>query len=377
MLEYEGKELLRRQGIAVPAEKTAATVEQAARIAEELGYPVVVKAQVLAGGRGKAGGVRLVASEAALKEAASAILGMSIRGERCGIVLVAKAVDIAGEMYVGVTIDSMEGSPVLLFSMEGGVEIEELAKESPKKVHTLHLSCLMPTARHEILEFLLRAGLSGTLLNRVCTVVLQLVEAFFRNDCTTLEINPLIVSTDGNVIALDAKAVLDDSALKRQKRAQTDCVPVTDAERRAAAIGVNFVTLDGDVAVIAGGAGLAMATMDMVEYCGGRTASFLDTGGGISSENMAEALRLSCANPEVRGVVINIFGGMNDCAEVAKGISQALDNDMPAVSLVVKLRGHSQDEAWALLENRKLPVIKYGTTEDAVRTLFRQFGEVK
>jgi succinyl-CoA synthetase beta subunit len=377
MLEYEGKELLRGQGIAVPKERTAATVEDAARAAEELGYPVVVKAQVLAGGRGKAGGVRLVSSEAALREAAAAVLGMSIGGERCDILLVAEAMEIAGEMYAGVTIDAMEGCPVLLFSTEGGVEIEELAKRSPEKVHTLHLSCLTPPRRHVILEFLLRAGLGGALLNRVCTAVRQLIEAFFRNDCTTLEINPLALSPAGDVIALDAKAVMDDSALKRQKRAQTDGAPATEAERRAAAIGVNFVTLDGDIAVIAGGAGLAMATMDMVARCGGRPASFLDTGGGISSENMAEALRLSCAAPKVRGVIVNIFGGINDCAEVARGIARVFDEDGLPVSPVVKIRGHSQEEAWALLEERKLPVIRHGTTEEAVRLLCRRPEEVR
>ena len=368
LLEYEGKELLSKAGFAVPAEKTAASEEEASRAAAELGYPVVLKAQVLAGGRGKAGGIRLVSSEKELREAARAVLGMTIADERCALLLVAKAVDIKREMYVGITIDAAEGKPVLIFSTEGGMEIEILAKHAPEKVHTIRLSCLNPLRRHTALEFLCRAGVPKDLLNPVCTAVQKLGEAFFRFDCTTLEINPFVVTAGEELIALDAKAVMDDSALKRQNRVQTDGAPATEAERRAAAIGVNFVSLEGNVAVIAGGAGLAMATMDMVTRYVKQPACFLDTGGGIRSENMAEALRICCSYPGVKGVVINIFGGINNCAEVARGIIKALDAEKNAPALVIKMRGHSQDEGWALLEERKLPVIKYGTTEDAVKT---------
>jgi succinyl-CoA synthetase beta subunit len=199
--------------------------------------------------------------------------------------------------------------------------------------------------------------------------VQRLAEAFFRFDCTTLEINPLVVTGSGGLVALDAKAVLDDSALQRQKRTQTDGAPITEAERRAAAIKVNFVSLEGDVAVIAGGAGLAMATMDMVARCGKKPACFLDTGGGISSANMAEALRICCSYAGVRGIVINIFGGSDNCAEVARGIAGVVDAQRQVPPLVVKMRGHSQDEGWAMLEERKVPIVKYGTTEDAVKTL--------
>jgi succinyl-CoA synthetase beta subunit len=369
MLEYEGKELLAQAGIATPAEKTAASANEAAQAAAELGYPVVVKAQVLAGGRGKAGGIRLVSSEKDLREAASAILGMTIGEERCALLLVARAADIAGEMYAGITIDDMEGRPVLIFSTQGGMEIESLAKTEPEKVHTMHLSCLTPLKRHTALEFLRRAGTPKALLNPVCDIVQKLAGAFFRFDCTTLEINPLVETRDGGLLALDAKAVMDDSALARQRRVQTDGAPVTEAERRAAAIKVNFVGMEGNVAVIAGGAGLAMATMDMVARCGAKPACFLDTGGGISGANMAEALRICCSYPGVRGVVVNIFGGINNCAEVAAGIAAVVDAEPDMPPLVVKMRGHSQDEGWAMLEERKVPLVKYGATEDAVRSL--------
>lgn len=369
MLEYEGKELLRKQGISVPPEQTAVSVEKAVEAANALGYPVVVKAQVLAGGRGKAGGVKFVRDEAELRAAASAILGMTIKGELCKILLIASASSIAKELYAGITIDPSHGTPILIFSTEGGMEIEEVAKTAPEKVCKLHLSPLNPPRRHVIMEALRKSGLEGLPLPKVTDVVMRLMAAFYAYDCTTLEINPLVLTDKGDCIALDAKAVIDDSALRRQGMVQTDTVPANELEERAASIGVNYVSLDGSIAVIAGGAGLGMATVDMVNYCGGVPASFLDTGGGISTDNMAEALRISIAKPGVEGVVINIFGGINNCAVVAKGIARVIDEDKPTVKLSVKMRGNSQDEGWALLEERNVPVVKYGTTEEAVQTL--------
>lgn len=375
MLEYEGKELLRRGGIATPPEMTAHSVEEAVQAASALGYPVVLKAQVLAGGRGKAGGVKLVRDEDALRQAAASILGMDIKGETCRVLLVASAVDIARELYAGVTLDPARGKPVLIFSTEGGMDIEEVAHSAPEKLRTLTLSPLTLPRRHVVLEELRRGGLTGPALPRVGDVVMKLVESFFSHDCTTLEINPLVLTGSGSCLALDAKAVMDDAALARQQMTQTDTVPVTDLEKRAAAIGVNYVELDGDIAVIAGGAGLGMATVDMVNHCGGRPASFLDTGGGISTDNMAEALRVSIATKGVKGVVINIFGGINNCAVVARGIARVLDEDHPRVRLSVKMRGNSQDEGWAMLEARGVPIVKYGTTEEAVQSLVTALKE--
>jgi len=369
MLEYEGKVILRKHGIATTPERVVSSVEEALAAGQELGFPVVVKAQVLTGGRGKAGGVKLAKNADELRSAATAILGMVINDETCEKLLIAKACGIEKEFYAGLTIDAGAGCPVLIFSTEGGVEIEEVAKETPEKVLTMPISSLALPRRHVILEAMRKAGVSGPLLPKVTTVVQQLIEAFFATDCTTLEINPLAVTGEGDVIALDAKAVIDDSALKRRNMVQTDSVPANDLERRAQAIGVNYVTLDGEVAIIAGGAGLAMATMDMVNFQNSKAASFLDLGGGISSGNMAEALRISLATKGVRGVVINVFGGINNCLEIAKGISEVVDHDKPTAKVVVKMRGHSQDEGWALLKERNIPMVKYGTTRDAVQTL--------
>ena len=369
MLEYEGKAILRKHGIVTTAESVAGTVEEAIDAGKSLGFPVVVKAQVLAGGRGKAGGVRIANNSDAVRDAATAILGMEIKGEECKKLLVAKACGIEKELYAGVTIDQAAGCPVLIFSLEGGMDIEEVASKTPEKVRTIHLSSLYPIRRHVIQEEIRKAGLVGPLLPKISTVVQQLVDAFFANDCTTLEINPLVVTDAGEVIALDAKAVIDDSALKRQNLVQTDSVPGNDLERRAQAIRVNYVSLEGEVAIIAGGAGLAMATMDMVNLQKSTAASFMDLGGGISAENMAEALRISLATKGVRGVVINVFGGINNCLEMATGIAEVLEKDSPAAKIVVKMRGHSQDEGWALLNKYTVPIVKYGTTFDAVQAL--------
>ena len=369
MLEYEGKVILRKHGIATTPELIASSVEEALVAGQKLDFPVVVKAQVLTGGRGKAGGIKLVKNTDELRAAATAILGMVINDETCEKLLIAKACTIEKEFYAGVTIDAGAGCPVLIFSTEGGVDIEEVAAETPEKVLTMPLSSLAPPRRHVILEAMRKAGVSGPLQPKVTTVVQQLIEAFFATDCDTLEINPLAVTGEGELIALDAKAVIDDSALTRQNMLQTDTVPTNDLERRAQAIRVNYVALDGEVAIIAGGAGLAMATMDMVNFQKSTAASFLDLGGGISAVNMAEALRISLATKGVRGVVINVFGGINNCLDVAQGISEVQDNDKPAARIVVKMRGHSQDEGWAMLEERKIPIIKYGTTRDAVQTL--------
>lgn len=370
LLEYQGKDIFTRFGIPGTEGGTASSVDEAAAVADKIGYPVVVKAQVLAGGRGKAGGIKLVRDRAALMEAAGTILGMTIKDETCSILLIAKAVSIEKEYYAGVTIDTTVGKPVLIFSTEGGMDIETVAEQTPEKVRKFHISTLTPPRRDEILEEVRLAGVGGDLLPKLTTVIQKLIAAFFAVDCTTLEINPLAVTPEGECLALDAKAVIDDAALRRQGMVQTDGVAVTDLEKRAAAIGVNYVALDrGCVAVIAGGAGLGMASMDIVNTSGLGAASFLDTGGGISSASMAEALRVSLATPGVKGTLVNIFGGINNCEEVARGVAEVIDQDKPEAVVVVKMRGHSQDEGWALLEARGVPIVKHGTTEEAVRLL--------
>lgn len=372
--EYEGKKIFQRYGIPVSAGIVAQTPEEAVDAARKIGCPVMVKAQVLAGGRGKAGGVKAADSEQDVAEQANRILGMKIKNEVVRCVLITEMCSISRELYAGITIDSRRGLPILIFSTCGGMDIEEVARSQPEKLITMHLSPLQTVKQYQIIDFLRQSDLPGVLYPVVSRVILQLIEAFYGADATTAEINPLAVTEDGKVLALDAKVVIDDSALKRQEQVQPVPVELTPLEVRAAKIGVTYVPLDGNIAVIAGGAGLALATMDLVSHFGGRPASFLDTGGGISSERMAEALRISLATPGVEGVIINVFGGINNCETMAVGIAEVIDQDRPKAKIVVKMRGHSQEEGWKLLEERHVPLVKYGTSEEAVQTLIHAVG---
>ncbi|MGL5512879.1 MAG: ADP-forming succinate--CoA ligase subunit beta [Sporomusa sp.] len=367
LLEYEGKDLFREYGIALQKGIVAATVDQAVAAAKEIGYPVVIKAQVLSGGRGKAGGVKFAKNPEETKNYAANILGMTINNEITRNILITEMGDIEQELYAGITIDSANGLPVLIFSVSGGVDIEQVAKEQPEKIIKHHLLPTRKIRKYQIMDIIAGSGLKLVLVPKVADVIYRLVELFYDKDATTAEINPLVITRDGNCLALDAKVVIDDSAIKRHSQFKPEDEKLSMLEERAKAIGVAYVPLEGNVAVIAGGAGLALATMDLVSHFNGKPGSFLDTGGGISASNMAEALRISLATPNVKGVVINVFGGINNCEIMAKGISEVLDNDKPEAKIVVKMRGHSQDEGWALLEERNVPIIKYGTSEEAVR----------
>lgn len=367
--EYEGKELFADYGIAVQPGIVARTAAEAAAAAEEIGYPVVIKAQVLTGGRGKAGGIKFADNREEVVRNAGAVLGMSINKEVADAVLITGKCRIARELYAGITIDPYRGLPVLIFSASGGVEIEQVARSQPEKLQKIYLYPTRPVRKHELTETVRKAGLDSSAIPQIVDALWRLISLFYDKDATTAEINPLVITEDGACLALDSKIVIDDSALKRQAEFQPEEEALSPLEARARAIDVAYVPLSGDIAIIAGGAGLALATMDLVSHFNGKPASFLDTGGGISSDRMAEALRISLAEPAVRGVVVNVFGGINNCEKIARGIAQVVDADKPAAAIVVKMRGHSQDEGWKLLEDREIPLVKYGTTEEAVQLL--------
>jgi len=368
LFEYEAREIFVKYGIKVAPAVLVHSVDEALKAIAALGYPVVVKAQVLSGGRGKAGGVRVAANQAELMEHTGQILGLVIQGEKAESVLLSRKIEIARELYAGVTFDPQNGLPALMFSTSGGVDIEVVARATPEKVLTVHLPPTQPVRGFRIIDFLRGSELPSELLPKVAQALQKLVEAFHASDATTAEINPLAVTPEGEVVALDAKLVLDDSALARQQitpRFEAG----TPLEARARSMGLNYVQLQGNIAVLGSGAGLAMATMDFVSHYGAAPACFLDTGGGISSEKMAEALRICLATPGVEGVLVNAFGGINNCEWMGRGIANVIDEDKPKAKILVKMRGHSQDEGWKLLEDRSIPIVKFGTTEEAVKQI--------
>jgi succinyl-CoA synthetase beta subunit len=369
LLEYQGKALFRAYGIPAGKGRFVETASEAVSAAASVGYPAVLKTQVYSGGRGKRGGIAVVEDAGSAGEEAKRIVALDIDGEASKGLLVEEALKIEKEFYLGITIDPSSGVPVLIFSVQGGMDIEQIAASFPERVGRLLLPVLDPPRRHVLLRFFRECGAPRDLLGRITEIALALTKLFFDEDATTAEINPLALLSSGELAAADSKVVIDDSALYRHPGTPRETVILSGLEERAQKVNVSFIPLDGEIAVIAGGAGLAMATMDLVSHFGSSPSSFLDTGGGISSETMAESLRVSLARPNVRGVIINVFGGINDCAVMARGISEVVDHDRPEVPVVVKMRGHSQDEGWAMLEARGVPVVKFGTSEDAVRML--------
>lgn len=381
LYEYEGKVIFARHGIPIPAGQVVSTPEEAAAVAAGLGRPAIVKAQVQSGKRGKAGGVKRAAGPDEAQAVAGAILGMTIGDERVPKILVEEQVAIARELYAGVTLDPGTQQAVLIFSAQGGMEIETVAEESPDAIATMQLDGISPVRPYRVLETVKRGGVAGAEAVAVSTVLERLIALFFALDCTTAEINPLVITTEGKVIAADSKMVLDEAALYRHR--DLGLAPreedLSDLERSAREARLSYVPLGegGNIGIIAGGAGLAMATMDMVAAHGGRPANFLDTGGGVSAEQMATALRIVAADPAVEGILINVFGGINNCAIMADGIARVLREDGLKLPIVVKMRGHNQDEGWATLAEWQIPVIKMGTTEEAVTTLLDRMKEPK
>lgn len=377
LLEYQGKSLLAAQGLRVPRGKLAVTAEEAATVAAELACPVMVKAQVTAGKRGKAGAVVTAHSPDEARAAAARVLSMQVQGERVGSVLVEEKLDIGRELYAGVTLDTGERCALLVVSARGGVDIEEIAAQDPASIVKARLDALRPVWRHECLGALVRAGLHGQPLARAAEAVHRMVRAFFALEAITLEVNPLVITRASEVVAADAKLVLDDAAQYRHGEWPPPASSPAPGSREARAEQARLVyveILGGEVGIIAGGAGLAMATMDTVNAAGRTPANFLDVGGGVSEEQMAAALRIVKDTPGVRGIVINVFGGINNCEVMARGIADVLEMDEPAVPLIVKMRGHSQDEGWAILARYNVEVVKQGTTGEAVARLLTLMG---
>ena len=349
--EYQAKELLRTFGLPVQAGEVAETPEQVEAIARRYGGAVVVKAQVHVGGRGKAGGVKLAKTPADARTIASKILGMDIKGLTVEKVLVAPAADIAGEAYVGIIVDRASKRAVFMVSPAGGIDIEQVAAETPDRIRKLAVDPrygLLPYEASDLAFFLYQDGAKA----RAAAGILQkLYAAFIGCGASLAELNPLVTQPDGSLIAVDAKMVIDDNELDRRPAiaALRDEKAEDPSETAARAAGLTFIKLDGNVGCIVNGAGLAMATMDLVKYYGGEPANFLDIGGSSNPEKVVNALKIITADPSVRVILFNIFGGITRTDDVANGIVQAVSRHPLRVPLVIRLTGTNDEAAVKIL----------------------------
>ncbi|QHY99343.1 Succinyl-CoA ligase [ADP-forming] subunit beta [Streptomyces sp. S4.7] len=362
LYEHQARDLFAEYGIAVPEAETVEFARQAALAAERLGGRVVVKAQVKTGGRGKAGGVKLAADPAAAELTARQILGMDIKGHTVAKVMLAQPVDIETEFYVSYVLDRAAGTFLAIASAEGGMDIEEVAATRPEAVARIPVDPAEGVTAAKAAEIAAAASLpAGT-----APVLESLWQVLIREDALLVEVNPLVRTTDGRILALDGKVTLDDNARFRQSRwgdEQQD--PGADPlEAAAAAKGLNYVKLDGEVGIIGNGAGLVMSTLDVVAGCGARPANFLDIGGGASAQVMADGLSVILSDPDVKSVFVNVFGGITACDAVADGIVQALETVRLTKPLVVRLDGNNAARGRAILADRAHPLVEQVTTMD-------------
>lgn len=354
--EYQSKQIFSRYGIPIPKGRVAATAGEARHIAEELGGRVVVKAQVLVGGRGKAGGVKVARDPQEAELLATQILSMEIKGLPVRKVLVDEAAAIEQEIYLGITNDRAARKPVIMCSAAGGVDIEEVARTHPEKIVKVHINPLLGIKDYQTRDIAAGIDLPREHWKAFGDILKGLWQAFQENDATLAEINPLIISKDNRLIALDGKMLIDDNALFRHpdlsEMRDTDEDAPSEVEARK--YGLTFIKLDGNVGCMVNGAGLAMATMDILKFFGGAPANFLDIGGGAGAEKVAAAMRIILADPNVKAILINIFGGITRCDEVARGLITAMEEVKPSVPMVVRLVGTNAEEGRAMLANASM-----------------------
>ena len=354
--EYQSKRIFAKYGIPIPHGEVATTPAEARDIAVRLGRPVVVKSQVLVGGRGKAGGIKLAKTPDEAEARAHAILGMEIKGLTVKKVLVDEAADIQQEIYLGAVLDRARRRVVLMASSEGGVEIEQVAHDTPEKIVTVAVHPFLGLRDHQARILADGINLPKEHLRSFAKIAQSLYRAYLDVDATLAEINPLVVTGEGQLVAVDGKIALDDSALFRH----TDLAEMADpaeedpAEQEARRFGLNYINLDGEIGCMVNGAGLAMATMDIVKFSGGEPANFLDVGGGAQADKVAAALRIILSDDRVKAVLINIFGGITRCDEVARGVLEAIDTLERQVPFVVRLVGTNEEEGRRILAEANL-----------------------
>ena len=373
--EYQAKELFARFGLPLLPGQVATTPEEARSIAASIGGTVVIKAQVQAGGRGKAGGVKLAHTPDEAFEKARDILGLTIKGLPVRNVLVAQAADIARELYLAIVLDRAKKLPLIMLSAEGGVDIEEVARVAPEKIVRQHIP-LRGLRSYEARALMKPLLPDPKQTAQAAEILMKLWRVYWEGDCSLAEINPLAVTPEGRVIALDAKVILDDNAEYRHREWETwrDPDDETPGERLAREKGLSYVKLDGDIGCVVNGAGLAMATMDLVKHYGGEPANFLDIGGSSNPEKVVNALRIITADPNVKAILFNIFGGITRTDDVANGIVTATKANPLKVPIVIRLTGTNEEIAMKILTHHGLSATT--SMDEAVRMVIEKAQEV-
>ena len=369
--EYEALDIFEQNRIPVPRRGLAGTMHEALHIAGEIGYPVMLKAQVLVGGRGLAGGIQMASSPDELKEIADALLLSEIKGLPVRKILVCEKVEIAKELYVGITVDSYSGKPVIVVSTEGGVLIEQTAKTSPEKLASIHIDPSFGYYPYQARSLLRMLGLKQQLISAWSDIIGQLYNIALRYEVLIAEINPLVVLPNGGLLAIDAVLEVDDSALSRIRFPLPDRIDRIEnpLERRGREIGVTYVDLDGNIGLISSGAGLGMASMDIIGEKM-KPANFLETGGGITADQLYRCMELIMMKPDLKAIFINVYGGINPIHEGAKGVVRYIREHNVKIPVVAKALGNRQEETWEILKSAGVHVVTEAATERAVEKLY-------
>jgi succinyl-CoA synthetase beta subunit len=375
LLEGQGKDLFASMDIHIPPGATARTAEDAAFVVHKVGLPAVIKAHIASGGRGKAGLVKMARDGDEAGRFAAEMLGREHRGHRVSELLVELHLDIKTEFYMSVVMNRREGTPVFMFSDTGGINIEEIAERSPEKLLKWSVGNISSLCEFHVRDKLLDFGFRGDLLNKLGSVGFKLCRAFVAYDLLLIEINPLVITNWGDVVAADSKVEMDDNALYRHPEYKEKYVnSLTEEEKLWRGIGVTYVKLDGDIGIVASGAGLAMNTMDILRDSGMSAANFLETGGGITSDLIQGSIEELLLDSRVRGIVINLYGGVNSMLEAAKGIVCAVESNVRNIPIVAKILGNQQEQAWELAQSSGITITKSPHTEEAVNVLAGMLG---
>jgi succinyl-CoA synthetase beta subunit len=364
LLEYQGKQLFAKHGVTVPEGRPATSVQEAVEAAEELGYPVVIKAQVLIGGRGKAGGIKLAKDRAEAEENAQAILGMDIRGFTVHEVYVEKASEIDEEYYAAILLDRSAKKPLAMLSRMGGMDVEEIAERDPNAIVRIHIDPLVGFQQFHGRRLAFEAGIAEDVIRPVGALLSKLYDTFVAEDATLVEINPLLITKGREVVALDSKFSVDGNALSRHPETAAFRNPAAEdpQEQMAHERGLTYVKLDGDIGILGNGAGLVMSTLDVVAQQGGTPANFLDAGGGSKAEAITSAVEVILSDPKVKAVLFNIFGGITRCDEVARGLIEAFNQIDVKVPFVVRLDGTNDVQGREILAEANLPNVHVAQT---------------